>query len=602
MLTYRMIGKVRAPNAAMRIVEPSVFRWLEGKGYNVSDLGAAWTDVGSGARASRFAVGSQPHGDLRERYILREPHGYTSTITLDEIRADSCRLWIDVDSPEGGMPAATPRIVRGIIEAADVFDGGMRLTGEPELVDEEALERLYDAINDEQRTASVLVAGTPDGFPMDDWKQLVGRVTKTTVGLASTFVLNTAATETFIRDFGSTRMAARPGAIRTYLPGAYLEDDSDFARHKTLGAERLATDREKYLGRILEHATRNAVLAQPLPADVNRVDHVLAKAQFEDLVGAERSPETRTEAAPTTTHEPVVVTPPAEPEAPETSLPDSILHVIEMVKSAVSRWATWPFSEDVRSAIARRLAETPDELARRTAQATEQLQSVEIERDAALKARQSAESRQDDLDIELAETLERAQNLDYENRKLRVVLQKSGQGEAAWSVDSSQVPPSPTEYIESIDRGRDLPYLRFHIDEDDVADLQTASSSLSRPPQVLRAFEALSDYARACSEGAFSGGFRDYLDHGPDGFRMIPPKWLATGESQTVRQDPNMAAQRVFGVPRELEPAGSITVMTHLRFGKDTRDPRVYFHDDLERSGEIWILYVGRHKDVKGSN
>lgn len=598
-----MIGTVRAPDAATRIVEPSVFRWLEGKGYNVSDLAAAWTDVGSGAQASRFAVGSQPHGGRRERYILREAVGYTSTITIDDIRPDSCRLWIDVDSPEGGTPAATPRIVRGIIEAADVYDGGMRLTGGPELVDEEALGQLYDAINDEERSTSVLVAGTPVGFPMDEWRRLVGRVTKTTVGLASTFVLNTAATETFIRDFGSTRMAARPGAIRTYLPGAFLADDSDFARHKTLGAERLATDRERYLGRILEFATRNAVLAQPLPADVNRVDHVLAKAQFEDLVGAERSPETRTEAGlPYETREPVVIAPIAEPEAPATAPSDLILQFFEVVKSAVSRWAKWPLSEDAQSAIVRRLAETPDELARRTAQATEQLQIVEIERDAALEARRSAESRQDDLDIELAETLEHAQALDHQNRMLRVTLQRLGQGEAAWSVGSTEVPPSPTEYIESIDRGRDLPHLRFHIDEDDVAELQTASSSLSRPPQVLRAFEALSDYAQARSQRAFSGGFREYLEQSPDGFRMIPPKWLAAGESKTVRQNSNLAAQRVFRVPQELEPTGSIKVMTHLRFGKDTRDPRVYFHDDFERSGKVWILYVGRHKDVKGTN
>jgi len=618
MLTYRMIGRVSAPNAAQRIVEPAVYRWLDSKFYDSTRLGTAWTDIGGGARAARFAVGSRDRNDLRERYVLREGSGYVTTITVDEFKTDSCRLWIDVESPADRPAAATPRIVRDIVAQADVFDGGVRLTSEPEIINEESLPTLYEAINDEYRAASVLVAGTPFDFPLERWRDLVGEVTRKTVGLASTFVLSPAATDSFKRRFGHTRMEPRAGAIRTYLAGAYLDDDSDYARHKTLGAERLATDRSAYLARILEHATRDAVLAQALPADVNRLDRVLVKAQFEDLVGAERSPETQTDpvaslgpASPvaTTSESPgsqldMAVEPPVQalPSDTQAPLPGALRNIVHSVKRAVERWAQWPPSVDELEIIARRLRETPDEVKQRTTQATERLQAVELERDAALESWRSAERKGEDLDIELAETLERAQQLEKENLRLRLLAQELGRAEDAWASEEDDNFQPPTDYLEAIDRGQALPHLRFCLDQDDVVDLQAVSSSLSRPPQVLRALEALSDYARACNAKAFQGSFREYLLQSPDGYRVVPPKWLAIGESKTVRQDRSLAAQRVFSVPPQLVASGEVTVMTHLRFGMDTRDPRMYFYDDVANSGEIWVLYLGRHKDVKGTN
>jgi hypothetical protein len=611
MLTYRMIGRVSAPRAAQRIVEPAVYRWIDSKSYDSNRLGAAWTDLGKGARAARFAVGSRDHNDLRERYVLREDSGYVTTITVDELKTDSCRLWIDVESPATGPAAATPRIVRDIVAQADVFDGVVRLTSEPEIINEESLPTLYEAINDEHRAASVLVAGTPFDFPLERWRDLVGEVTRKTVGLASTFVLTPTATDVFQRQYGHTRMEPRAGAIRTYLAGAYLDDDSDHARHKTLGAERLATDRAAYLARILEHATRDAVLAQALPTDVNRLDRVLVKAQFEDLVGAERSPETQTDAVAPQSGSPSAV---AAAETPATqsdaaaeplvhaAMPGALRGLLESVRRAVERWAQWPPSVDEVEAIVRRLRETPDEVRQRTTQATERLQAVESERDTALESWRSAESQREDLDIELAETLERAQRLEKENLRLRLLAQELGRAEDAWASEEDDNFQPPTDYLEAIDRGQTLPHLRFFLNQDDVVDLQAASSSLSRPPQVLRGLEALSDYARSCNAKTFQGSFREYLLQSPDGCRVVPPKWLASGESKTVRQDRSMAAQRVFAVPSELVASGEVTVMTHLRFGMDTRDPRMYFYDDSANSGEIWVLYLGRHKDVKGTN
>lgn len=605
MLTYRMIATLKGDKVVSNIVEPEIYRWLDQKRLAKAELSAKWTDLGNGVRGAKYSAGSHNGGDLRTRYVLQEASGFETRITVDLQAERSCRFWIEVDSPEASRPAATPNIVRKLLGAVEARDGALQLTDSPRLVTPHDLGELYESINDAERASPILVAGTPSDFPLDKWRDLVARITHRTVGMAASVVLDAEATEAFVDMFDSNDMAPRYGAIRTYQPGAYLDDESDSARHKTLGTSAILENREEYLARVLEAAVRRTTVSVPLPAELRRVGSVLAKAQFLDLVGPNRAADRASVADETDEHGDRVIARQRGNKTPHTRRPkdvDALSKFALRVKEAVAPWVeSWPPTFADEQVILQRLAESPKDVTERTKQASEQLERLEIERDQFSERLASTERQLEDYDLELAFALEQLRALEIERDRLRVELQRANLAEVAWApADTPFV--TPTDYWASIDQARAMPHLIFSIDDDEVAELQAVSDSVSRPQQMLQAFVALSDYARVRHSGEFQGGFREYVKSPPDGCKTIPAKWLADGESKSVKSDPRMAAQRVFKVPKELDPSERLVAYRHLRFGNDTRDPRVYFHDDVLKSGKVWILYVGRHKDVKSTN
>ena len=101
---------------------------------------------------------------------------------------------------------------------------------------------------------------------------------------------------------------------------------------------------------------------------------------------------------------------------------------------------------------------------------------------------------------------------------------------------------------------------------------------------IWKAFLAFEAYARA----GFSGNFYQWCSSGND-FSWFSQS-TAVKESDTVRNDERLYAQRVLPVSTDVEPTGKIFMESHLKF-RGSMAPRLYFFDDTK--GKTQKVYVG---------
>ncbi|WP_058954273.1 hypothetical protein [Kocuria rhizophila] len=69
-------------------------------------------------------------------------------------------------------------------------------------------------------------------------------------------------------------------------------------------------------------------------------------------------------------------------------------------------------------------------------------------------------------------------------------------------------------------------------------------------------------------------------------------------ESQTVANNAQMSAKRVFKAAKDMDPSGEIYMRAHLKISEGGGDlaPRVYFHDDTAgKTGRVHVGFVGPH-------
>ena len=153
-------------------------------------------------------------------------------------------VWIEVTPPrdfEGD--AKPPRLVRDLISEGHCNDRGMPLSESLQSIsDDRQVEELIGWIRDERRRASVVVAAPlTDGSGEGDlvakcrWKEILGSLTKDSLGCASYFLLTPDAYRQFRERIGEECVMPR-GSLRTYLPGFRPDDPTDRFRHRVLSA------------------------------------------------------------------------------------------------------------------------------------------------------------------------------------------------------------------------------------------------------------------------------------------------------------------------------------------------------------------------------
>ena len=156
-------------------------------------------------------------------------------------------VWIEVTPPrdfEGD--AKPPRLVRDLISEGHCNDRGMPLSESLQSIsDDRQVEELIGWIRDERRRASgVVAAPLTDGSGEGDlvakcrWKEILGSLTKDSLGCASYFLLTPDAYRQFRERIGEECVMPR-GSLRTYLPGFRPDDPTDRFRHRVLSAATL---------------------------------------------------------------------------------------------------------------------------------------------------------------------------------------------------------------------------------------------------------------------------------------------------------------------------------------------------------------------------
>ncbi|MBY0688349.1 hypothetical protein K5S26_07320 [Microbacterium marinilacus] len=132
----------------------------------------------------------------------------------------------------------------------------------------------------------------------------------------------------------------------------------------------------------------------------------------------------------------------------------------------------------------------------------------------------------------------------------------------------------------------------------ELDDIDTAPEAYNWGNKTWRGLRALAAYAEDRAGGWDRGGFWDWCASGPLLGWPATSKKLSMTESETVQNSDRLSKTRVFGVDPDVNPAGEITMLAHLKIseGGGNLAPRVYFYDDTKGpTRKMHIGLVGPH-------
>jgi len=171
--------------------------------------------------------------------------------------------------------------------------------------------------------------------------------------------------------------------------------------------------------------------------------------------------------------------------------------------------------------------------------------------------------------------------------------------------DSGSGEPEQSPFDLLIDSFSDFPNLLITAEEGPMRALGQHKDAATFAAKAREALSALDGYVAARRAGAWDGGgFRSYCEDSRHGGRIYSATQVAALESDTVRQDPKMAHQRRFRVPKVVSESGYAEFWAHIKIGNSGQvAPRLHYLDDTNGpTGAVIVGYLGHHlKNTKSS-
>jgi len=184
-----------------------------------------------------------------------------------------------------------------------------------------------------------------------------------------------------------------------------------------------------------------------------------------------------------------------------------------------------------------------------------------------------------------------------------VPAQTLGKDEAHAHDAAAEAEPSPFDLL--IDSFGDFPNLLVTAEEGPMRSLGQHKDAATFAAKAREALAALDAYVALRRAGGWDGGgFRMYCEDSRHGGRIYPATQVAAQESDTVRQDPRMAEQRRFRVPKSVSENGFTEFWAHIKIGSSGQvAPRLHYLDDTNGpTGCVIVGYLGHHlKNTKSS-
>jgi len=492
---------------------------------------------------------------------------------------------------------APPNFVREVLESAVVLDGSTPVYGSPRVIRATDVHEVIDAINDPARTVSVVVASSFSPDLDDAWKNAVANLTSQSVGVATVFVVTSAATAELQRELPFSHRVA-PGRIRTFLPGVDLTDPEDGFKHRVLGPTTLT--RAMSNGRVrgplpAVHASvaRRRLLDSDLETDIRRGLFLLDRAEAAVLRQERVEEQVITSKAnlgdaPTNT--------------PRTNSAAAPLEWLPHLTSFIRRWLGRPSADDVSSEL-----EAIDLLITRQRAEAEvtvrELEALQESKSALEREYEAARRRVEDVELDAAIEAAEARRAQREARILRERLKDAADFGALFvepELEDWDDPESVQELLSRITPGETnhpiTKWITFHGDEDAALEVQGRDPVGRYAAMFWQYARVLHDFAIARSEG-YRGNVHQYLsdDTAPAGFKCSPQRHAGT-ESDTVLNNTNWRKERSFAVPESVSDTGRLEMMAHFKpTHRDTFAPRMHYADHPSEPGKIIIGYIGRH-------
>lgn len=549
---------------------------------------------------------------------------------------------VEIDVPEDlnwpGRPMFPnrPWLVKNILDGYACFDRNMRTSDDPILVsDEEGAEEFLSHLADGKHRGLIIACGTDGTVEADAWRRILDDITSECAGQATVFLLDPAATQ-MVNSQVSSAHVLTPYALRTFKPGAVLDDPSDGRRHRVLTPRALLDKNRKELARMFGRLSREHSSSLPPDPFMRRLDTVTG-AEF-DRVIFERDSEERG-ATRLLTGEEISLNPSSRPESGEktwesdaSALSPAVL-VGRMedagVQTGIPGGSTDEEREmlrlevhDLRARLEEKehsLVETEAENHRLKEEATlleaRYARAIEAHVDELDRRREEHESviaglnaDLQDKTLEVEIQLEDKRTLEKELRSVRHRLGIAERELREKGIDNAELHLETEDPYEEADfseweeleiLGPDIfPHLLLAYDKKAAKELGHHGRSLSWLRETSDILAVLDEYAafRASDEGrGFKGGIHQYLREGaPPGAHLIAADRVRDSESDTSQN--KWGQQRSFKVPKEVDPSGRRVMLAHIEIQRfKSVSPRLYFEDRTHDLGKVVIGYIGRH-------
>lgn len=603
---YRAIVRLTNSEDAIAVAESQLASWFREKKRQGSLTTAEWDGEGEhslGPDAALTVVRDpdRQDGSRRRLYRFRESNGSGLwTVSLYSLVAPNSNTYqqtvvvdvdVDVDDVEQAIARVDPpRLIRQLLDAHQATDSLTQMTGEPQIVRAADAPFILDAITDPDRIASVIIAPLPWSDEEELWRTAIRGLTAQSVGVAATFILDAGATELVSKGLPRSH-GIEKGVVRTFGPNVDLSSADDALRHPKLYPASLMkhlnrTKVSRSLTMLHARTTRLRFIERELPTDVRRGLDILLRAE----AAAQRSRGVDRRVLEST------------PEAQLTEITDSA-SVVQLrsarLQQLIFRWLgpAKELSDDTFTELdlflTRKAAEASqwEEDWTKVAEANERLESLV----------QEAKSRLDDFALDLAVAEESLRKQDREVTVLRHRLVTQGTPELTYVEPESDLWSPPDDIMSLIDRitAGNEPHLAFARveftgDIDAALEIQQRDISSLYTHALWDYVHVLYDYAESCAAGDFRGGVHHYLkSDNVDGHKCHPDRHAPTESTTTLNK---WGAERIRPVPSSVDPSGKVLMAAHFKpTWRDHFSPRMHYYDDTNRSGKIYIGYVGRH-------
>lgn len=575
--------------------------WLSDKGLDSKAVTANQeVAVSANAVVKWLVPEADKLGGKTQRVVLTEsgPGGeWKSRVTVREPEDGNPWFWMDVEGPSW---AGAPRLVRDLIDEYICLDRGVRLTNEPVVIQASQVDALIDTLRRPGRRTLSFIAGSSAELPLPQWKKLVSKILKQSVGQASGYVLDPLATVVFNQRVG-TGFGVHPGMLRTYLPGLDIDDYQDASRHRFVTAASIAGQDFRRLGKTLSYKAREVAQESLLDRTVRRVDLQLDSFDIR-IPEVESAPRTSgpTESGPRSAPKQS-----DQPPRPGTTPPIGDEDGTYLaLRALVEEFAEGPFSPASIDLLRGQLLRAQDASNRAT-----RLLSVIDQKSAALDEAAVEQARLrdlvDDLELDAAETWElleeqytRTRAAQETELALRAHLAKAGSDVDWAAVDTSQPaqPTVPENFNILVERVVEFPFITFTGDKDLTARLDEHDAVGRWCSMTWSILAALNDYAELKNDGSDIAGMHAYLESPPPGVRIYPAGRHARDESASVKQNPLFRTPRILPVPFDINPSGEIFMGAHFRIAKHGMvSPRLHYLDATGPAGRMIVGYIGPH-------
>ena len=546
-------------------------------------------------------------------------------------------LWVEVTPPrESEWDAKPPRLVRDLITEGHCHDRGMPLSDSLQTIsDDRQVEQLIEWIRDGRRRASVVVAAPlTDGNDSGEraaehrWKDILGSLTKDSLGCATYFLLTPDAYREFHTRIGQG-CAMPKGSLRTYLPDFNPAEPTDTLRHRVLTAGTLLRGYDEKSKRFRPELS--AIIART-PCEYlweNGLDKELRRAQapldkkrlsvptFYPLREAERSVELLdekvrqrvAETLSTVSRQEEQAEEPgtaeraqAEESAPQQHAPEASGKAVapeSAAQRAQSRHLAW--YEPLRRLIRRFLPafnprthtelesgiaalssgldamnEAHSELAQKQHELEDELRvAEELLEEASHQSQQIEELKEEKKAIaeQLLASQQERERLSKRNRSLEWKARQQESSGSATEPDDSWLADAPKSMSELFDRMTQqgyetvTRYVELSAPDSMVDDILSIDDLAENhyAPEFWNYILVLRDYLRAREAGDFADGDIDlYLSSPPDGYFSCGPGHHRRNEGHRVKRDRKMRRERMLPVPTEVDSRGYIEMWAHF--------------------------------------